>query len=183
MSRVPPASPEAIPAHLHDAFEMATKGHTPTGMRASLLYSPEASHRAHHWADYLRTETGVLTKRIQELAMLVVARELDCPFIWNAHARIGRDAGLSSQLVDALRDKKPLSGLRPDEKALIGFGQEWYRTRRVSQNTFDEVHTQFGAQGVAELVMLMGFYAMLAFNAAAFGLQVPPGHTETLLPV
>ena len=73
--------------------------------------------------------------------------------------------------------------MKPDEAALINFGQEYYRTRRITQKTFEETRSQIGVQGMAELVMLMGFYAMLAFNAAAFDVQVPPGNTEPLLPV
>ena len=187
MARVPPANKQSIPPHLHEVFDKATKGHVPTGMNASLLYSPEASVLAHHWADYLRSETGILPTRLKKLAMLVVARELDCPFIWNAHARLGKEAGLSSRLVDDLRDKKlpsgPVTDVKPDEAALINFGQEYYRTRRITQKTFEETRSQIGVQGMAELVMLMGFYAMLAFNAAAFDVQVPPGNTEPLLPV
>ena len=41
---------------------------------------------------YLRTESS-LPKKIQELAMLVTARENDCQYIWNAHAASARAAG------------------------------------------------------------------------------------------
>ena len=183
MLRVPPANQESMPPHLREVFAAATKGNIPTGMNASLLYSPEASERAHHWADYLRTETGILPRRLQKLAMLVVARELDCQFIWNAHAHPAQEAGLSAELVYNLRDKKPLPAMKADEKALIQFGQEYFRSRRVSQKTFDEIRSQLGVQGVAELVMLMGFYSMLACNAATFGVEVAPGNTEPLLPI
>ena len=47
--------------------------------------------KAHQWATllnhYLREESS-LPKKIQELAMLVTARELDCQHIWNAHAGV-----------------------------------------------------------------------------------------------
>ena len=43
--------------------------------------------------------------------MILTARELDCQFIWNAHAALARQAGLSDSLVDGLRDRKVLTGL------------------------------------------------------------------------
>ena len=49
---------------------------------------------------YLRTESS-LPKKIQELAMLVTARENDCQYIWNAHAASARAAGVSDATVDA----------------------------------------------------------------------------------
>jgi 4-carboxymuconolactone decarboxylase len=64
--------------------------------------------RAGELSSYLRQES-TLSSKIQELAMLVTARERDCQFIWNVHAASGRRAGLSDALVDALRDKRDRS--------------------------------------------------------------------------
>ena len=62
--------------------------------------------RANHLVDYLRT-ASTLPKKIQELAMLITARAMDCQFIWNAHAARGRREGLSDALVDALQQARP----------------------------------------------------------------------------
>ena len=95
--------------------------------------------KAHQWATllnhYLREESS-LTKKIQELAMLVTARELDCQHIWNAHAGSARKAGVPSELVDALRDRKQLPALAADEGAVVNYGREFFRTRRVSRGAF-----------------------------------------------
>ncbi len=115
--------------------------------------------------------------------MLVAARENDCQFIWNAHAPYGRRDGLRDDIVDALRDKKDLPNLAPDESAVVNYGREFFRTRRVSQATFDAAREQFGLQGLTELSTLLGCYAMLAFNVNAFGVELPAEHTEMALPV
>ena len=131
---------------------------------------------------YLRTETS-LEPRIRELGMLVAARENNCQFIWNAHAPMARTAGLKDHIVDALRDKKELTGLAPDEEAVVNYGREFFRTRRVSQTAFDAALAQFGVLGLTELTNLMGCYAMLAFNVNAFGVELPADRTEEALPV
>ena len=69
--------------------------------------------------------------------MLVTARENDCQYIWYAHAAAGRRAGLSDDLVNNLRDKRPLTGISAQESAEEEFGQEYFRTRRVSQAAID----------------------------------------------
>ena len=57
-------------------------------------------------------------------------------------------------------------------------------TRRVSQDTFQAALDQFGQQGFVELTTLMGYYAMLAFNANAVDLGVPHNlNGEEPLPV
>jgi 4-carboxymuconolactone decarboxylase len=144
--------------------------------------SPEMAKRAMHLSAYLRNESS-LPKKIQELAMLIAARNMDCQYIWNAHAAPGRREGLSDGLVDALRDKRPPPELAADESAAIALGTEFYQTHRVSQETFDAALEQFGRQGFAELVGLMGYYAMLSFNANAVVLDLPGNMSEPVLPV
>jgi 4-carboxymuconolactone decarboxylase len=185
MARIPAAARERIPQSLQDAFDTVvhSRGGLPrTGPASVMINSPEACRRAFHFSDYLRNES-TLAKPIQELAMLVVARELDCQYVWNAHAASGKRTGLSAELVEALRDKKPLPSLKPEEAAVIKYGQEFYHTHRVSRGTFQEALELFGPQSLSELTMLMGFYAMLAFNVNAFDVDLPDERTEPILPV
>ena len=114
---------------------------------------------------------------------LLAARENDCQFIWNAHAPPARREGLRDELVDALRDKKELPSPAEDEMAVINYGREFFRTRRVSQESFDAVVAHFGVNGVTELTTLMGCYAMLAFNVNAFGVELPEDRIEEALPI
>jgi hypothetical protein len=60
---------------------------------------------------------------------------------------------------------------------------EFFKTHKVSPATFQAALEQFGAQGLTELTTLMGYYALLAFNANAFEIDVPEARTEPLLPV
>lgn len=185
MARIPAAAREGIPHDLQAAFDaiIQSRGGQPrTGPVTIMMNSPEACLRAFHFSDYLRN-ASTLAKHVQELAMLVVARELDCQYIWNAHAASGKGAGLSAALVAGLRDKTALPPLKPEEAAVIKYGQEFYRTHRVSRGTFQEALEQFGTQGLAELTMLMGFYALLAFHLNAFDADLPEQRTEPVLPV
>ena len=65
---------------------------------------------------------------------------------------------------------------------MVAFGQEYFRTRRVIQATFDTALKEFGVRGLAELTRLMGYYALLAFNINAFEM-LPEGGEEAILPV
>ena len=80
---------------------------------------------------------------------------------------------MSDALVDALRDRAPLPPMSVEEAVVITLGLEFFQTNRVSQATFDMALEQFGPQGLVELTTLMGFYAMLAFNANAVDLGLP----------
>ena len=185
MARIPTLARDTVPENQKTTFDdlVQQRGGIPTtGPGSVVLNAPEVAQRVLGLALYLRTETS-LDPRIRELGMLVTARENDCQFIWNAHAPEGRAAGLRDEIVDALRDKKELPGLAPDEDAVVNYGREFFRTRRVSQATFDAALAQFGVLGVTELTNLMGCYAMLAFNVNAFEVGLPAERTEEELPV
>lgn len=185
MGRVSTASRDNIPAPLQAAFDAMAQGRggvPQIGPASVMINSPEACSRAFHFSEYLRNQS-TLPKHVQELAMLVVARELDCQYIWNAHAASGKQAGITPGVVEALRDRQTLPPAKPEEAAVIKYGQEFYRTHRVSKGAFQQAHEHFGTQGMAELTMLMGFYAMLAFNLNGFDVDLPAQRTEPILPV
>ena len=185
MARTPTVTRDQVPEPLRAAFDAETAssgGVVATGPGSVMINSPEMRRRANHLVDYLRTES-TLPKKIQELAMLITARAMDCQFIWNAHAARARREGLSDALVDALRDKRPLPPLPTDEATVVNYGTEFFTTHKVSQATFQAALDQFGAQGLTELTTLMGYYALLAFNANAFEIDLPTERTEPVLPV
>ena len=186
MPRFPMASRDAVPQDQVDAFDAlvsARGGVVPEfGPIAVQLHVPEVAQRGEVLRAYLRAEGSTLSDNVAELAMITTARELDCLFIWHAHAAAGRKAGLSNALVDALRDKQELPPLTSTESAVINYGQEFFRTRRVSQATFNAALAEFGPRGLVELTNLMGYYSVLAFNISAFE-QLPPPSDGPVLPV
>jgi 4-carboxymuconolactone decarboxylase len=147
-----------------------------------MIHVPNAHRLVNAVNKYLRSESS-LPKKLQELAMLVTARELDCQHIWNAHAASARQAGVRNEIVDALRDRKELPGLAADEAAVVHYGREFFRTHRVSRGAFQAALEQFGRQGVVELSLIMGNYSLLALLINSFDTDLPPERTEPLLPV
>ena len=185
MASLPLATRESVPEGQRAAFDEMVKGLGAVpryGPGSVMIHVP----KAHQWATllnhYLREESS-LPKKVKELAMLVTARELDCQHIWNAHAGSARKAGVRNDLVDALRDRKELPTLAPDEAAVVHYGREFFRTHRVSRGAFQAALEQFGRQGVVELGLVMGNYSLLALLINSFDTDLPPDRTEPLLPV
>ena len=185
MARLPAATRDSVPEAQRDIFDEMVKGlgSVPRyGPGSVMIHVP----KAHRWATglnhYLRDESS-LPKKVQELAMLVTAREQDCQHIWNAHAASARQAGVPNALVDALRDRKELPALAADEAAVVHFGREFFRTHRVSRGAFQAALEQFGRQGVVELGLTLGNYSLLALMINSFDSDLPPDRTEPLLPV
>ena len=186
MARIPTASRDSVPPDQLQAFDeyVAERGSIPdAGPLSVMIHVPELIKRGEHLRAYLRGDESSLPANIRELGMLLAAREMDCQFIWNAHAAMGRRSGLSDEIVNNLRDKSELTGLSPAESAVIEYGREFFRTHRVSQANFDNAMEHFGTRGLVELTTLMGYYACLAFNINAFEVGLPADVTELPLPV
>jgi 4-carboxymuconolactone decarboxylase len=147
-----------------------------------MIHVPKAHQLMNAVNKHLRSESS-LPKKLQELAMLVTARELDCQYIWNAHAASARESGIGDATVDALRDRKELPKLADDESAVVRYGQEFFRTHRVSRGAFQAVLEQLGRQGAVELGLVMGNYSLLALLVNTFDVDLPPDRKEPLLPV
>src|SRR5690242_247637 len=130
LMRLPPATRESVPQDQRDAFDEVVKGYGSIpkyGPGSVMINVPKAHQKVIALNRHLRNSTNV-SKKLQELAMLVTAREFDCQYIWNAHAASGRSLGIADGVVDALRDRKELPKLPADELAVIRFGQEMMRT-------------------------------------------------------
>jgi hypothetical protein len=83
MARTPLVTRDRVSEHLRAAFDAETAtsgGAVATGPGSGMINSPEMRRRANHLVNYLRNES-TLPKKIQELAMLVTARAMDCQFI------------------------------------------------------------------------------------------------------
>jgi 4-carboxymuconolactone decarboxylase len=165
-----------------DAF-VRERGKVPdAGPYALLLHMPEVAQRLEALRVCIREEKS-LSQRIQELVMLTVAREMDCAYIWHAHAAIARETGVQNGVVDDLREKRALTGLDADQQAAVDFARELLRNRKVAEATFDRARTSFGRRGTLTLTNLVGCYAMLAYVMNAYELEAPEHATEKALPV
>jgi len=185
MARIPFVTPNDVPANERPAFDsfVQKRGRTPdSGPYALLLHMPELAQRTESLRLYVREETS-LPQKIQELVMLTVAREMDCGYIWHAHAAEARKLGVRGDIVDNLRDKRDLTGLDKDEQAAVDFARELLRNRKVGKTTFDRASASFGQRGTLTLTNLIAAYAMLAYNMNTYELEVPKHASEKALPV
>jgi 4-carboxymuconolactone decarboxylase len=145
------------------------------------LHSPVLGERMRAVNQYLRFETE-LGRRLTELAILVTARELDQQFEWTAHEPAALAEGLSREIIDVVKHRRPADGLGAEESAIIAFGREVLRERRVRPETFTRAVELFGHEGVVNLAALIGNYAATAILLNAVDQHVHP-ERQPLLPL
>ena len=180
MARIPLVTRDQVAATeqpAYDAFMASRQGRPNIGPYSLLLHMPEMAQRLEALRTYIRDEAS-LPQRLQELVMISVAAEMGCAFIWYAHAAAARQAGLRGDIVDNIRDKRPLVNLDADEQTVIDFTRELLQHRKVSRPTFDAATARFGQRGAMTLTNLVACYAVLAYNMNTYELEAPAHATE-----
>ena len=184
MARLPEVTRDAVTEELREAFDalVADSGGTvPLGPGAVAALSPEMALRRRPLSNYVRWEL-TLPQHVQELAILATARQMDCAYVWNAHAPLARKAGVSAEVVDAMRDSSPLPAMAADESAVVAFVTEMLTAHRVSQEAYDAALAQFGTRQTVDIVALVGQYVTNACFLNAFEVALPET-AEPVLPV
>ena len=183
MARIPLVTRDQIvekekPAY--DAFMQSRANRPNIGPYSLLLHMPEMAQRLEALRTHIRDEAS-LPQKLQELAMISVAREMSCAFIWYAHAAAARQAGVRDDIVDNIREKHALTNLDPEEQTVVDFTREVLRNRKVSRPTFDAATARFGQRGTMTLTNLIACYAVLAYNMNTYELEAPAHPTERAL--
>ena len=184
MTRLPEVTRDAVAEELRDAFDSLVAesgGSVPLGPGAVAALSPEMALRRRPLSNYVRWEL-TLPQHVQELAILATARQMDCPYVWNAHAPLARREGVSTGLVDAMRERTPLPAMADDESTVVTFVTEMLSSHRVSQEAHDAVIARFGVRQTVDLIALVGQYVTNACFLNAFEVALPET-SEPVLPV
>lgn len=176
-----PRFPEIAPADLTPA-QKRMMDHYATGWQGRLqglprhhamtLRSPDFAMRITQVSDYFRADTS-LPQRLNELAILLVARHMESQFEWGLHSVWAVKAGLAQSIVDAIPAGGKPAGLAPDEEVVYDFVVELLETHRVSAATFARTKAAIGEQQYVDLVAVTGYYTLVAMELAAAGPDVP----------
>jgi hypothetical protein len=132
----------------------------------------------------LGVPTGVgspVGPRYFQLAVLIMAREIDQQFEWSAHEPAGLRQGLEQSVIDVVKYGKDVAGLADKDATLITFGRMLYREHHVSGELWQKMIGHFGRQHTVQLMMIMGDYFRVGFMMNAVDQHLPP-ERQALLP-
>lgn len=146
-----------------------------------LLRSPVLGQRMFDLWHYLRWETSVPLK-LNELAILIIARQWRSQVEWYAHAPLAIKAGLSPDIATELKANKRPANMPPEEALVYDFVGELTSKRAVSDETFVRAKKLFSDQQIVDLTMVAGGYVATAMLLAMAEQSVPPGKEEPFKP-
>lgn len=117
---------------------------------------------------------GRLPGRLRELVILRTALHCACTYEWCHHVIIARREGVGDHEIAAVRRDPAAGSWSSVERAALQAADELHGAGLVGDRTWSALAATLTEDQVIELVMLVGFYHMVAFCLRTFGVQVEP---------
>lgn len=151
--------------------------HGVRGPFAVLMHSPGLAQKVMQAGAQVRLNS-LLSQVERELAILAVAREKDATYEWASHVRVGRTAGMSEQVIDAVRYRKETNGLAEDERDIIEFVRQLLQTNKVDDVLFESLQSRKGTRWLVELTATIGQYQYISAINTTFGVVAAPDEDQ-----
>ena len=164
-----------------DEIRSGPRGGSPHGPFMAWLQSPKFADRAQKLGEYLRFNAQ-MEKRLSELAILTVARHWTAQYEWFAHKTFALKAGLQSNIIDSIAEKKRPDFVNDDEAAVYDFSMELHNTHQVNDEAYNTVVQHIGKAGAVDLVGLLGYYTLVSMTLNVYQVSLPDGEPDPLKP-
>jgi 4-carboxymuconolactone decarboxylase len=140
----------------------------------AFLHHPHLGMAVQEVSRRLRFE-GVLTHRIREIVILVVAASQQSDYEWGAHEAIAIDVGVAPDDVARMARGEPVAFADPAEDAAAALARSLVATGDADDALYARAATALGDRGVIEVSTTVGVYQLLAQQMRLFRVPGPPG--------
>lgn len=173
MSRLKDIPPEQLTPEQATIFERLAAGRGRIlGPYKIWIHSPTVADGMEHIGTYLNKQS-TLSKREVETAIIMIAQHWDSPYVRFAHVRDGKEAGLTQEAIDALLAGDDPGFTDPHERAVHRLAAASIARRNLSDVEFAEIEAVLGRAGIAEVLVLLGYYTAVAMGMRVHEVPVP----------
>jgi 4-carboxymuconolactone decarboxylase len=167
-SQLPPAGAALFAAM---SAKRKARGEGFGGPYLALLNHPELARRIEDLGFFLKFE-GVLPRPVYQFIVLSVAQSTGATFAWHDHVQHALAAGLPREVIDSIRAGRTQTLPHPYAllRAILASTMAW---QAVPDDLQARTITEWGAEGLVEIVVLSGFYQMFAAINQGFDIRPP----------
>jgi 4-carboxymuconolactone decarboxylase len=149
----------------------ATRGRVPTPYRI-WIQSPKLAEPLQELGAFLSKEIS-LSRREYEIAVLLIARHWQAEYVFDVHARDAADAGFSESVIADIRAGSSPELTDPRERLVCDIVRGFAQPTSPDDELFDDALTKLGHKGVAELLVLCGYFTSVSLAMKLY--RVSPG--------
>lgn len=180
MSRLSAVSRDQLPAQqrrFYDAVQAIRRRPVSGPFIVLMNSSPDLAARFAHLGHYFHSrgqaDESILPLRVRAFVSLAGSRALDAPYEWAAWINWALDAGVAAETADAIREGRVPPQLTAEEKLIMALCTRLVSgDHRVDPATFSAALEHFGTRGLVELVVTLGYFAMIALPLNAFEMEM-----------
>ena len=146
------------------------------------LRSPGIGNLVQQLGEEIRFRSS-LSGKLNELAILVTARNWTSQYEWVAHHKLALEGGLAPKIAECIAQGLRPEGMDPDETLVYEFSRELQDTQGVSDEMYARAVARLGERGVVDLISVNGFYVLVSMCLNVDRTPVPPGTPLPLPPL
>jgi 4-carboxymuconolactone decarboxylase len=174
MNRTLEIPPEKLTAEQTKIFEQLTAGRGRIlGPYKIWIHSPPVASGMEQIGTFLNKRSS-LSPREVEIGILVIAEHWKADYVRTAHIREGKRVGLSQETIDAILAGGDPKLTDPHERAVHRFAAALVSGTRLSDAEFAEIEQAIGRAGIAEVLVLLGYYTSVSMAMKVHEVPIPP---------
>lgn len=136
----------------------------------TMLHHPALTKAVSSAGKILRFQ-GTLPGNIREAVILYVAGATRSSYEWAAHIEMAVKEGVQEEILSFLKKHRPFADFPEPYCDVIEAAQMCLEKRSLPSSLQDRLIEQYGKKGLVELVLLAGFYQMIAAFLNAFDIE------------
>lgn len=173
MSRLLELPPEQQTPEQKKVFEQLVAGRGRIlGPYKIWIHSPTVASGMERIGTFLNKFSS-LSKREVEIGILVIAQHWQGDYVRQAHIREGKAAGLSQETIDAILAGQDPKLADAHERAAHRFAEALVSGAKLSDTEFAEIEQVLGREGIAEVLVLLGYYTSVALAMKVHEVPIP----------
>jgi 4-carboxymuconolactone decarboxylase len=174
MDRILDVSPDQLTSEQKSIFERLVAGRGRIlGPYRVWIHSPTIASGMEQIGTFLNKRSS-LSEREVEMVIILIARHWQGDYVKTAHVRMGKKVGLSDAVIDALLAGNDPKLTDPHEAAVHRFASAMIASRKLPDAEFAEIEKALGRAGIAEVLVLLGYYTSVALGMKVHEVPVPP---------
>jgi 4-carboxymuconolactone decarboxylase len=176
MTRIPPIDPARLDTEQRAVYDAIASGPR-KGVRGPLavwLHRPQLADRAQALGRYCRYDSS-LPPRLSELSIMLMGRYWLAEYEWAAHKPFALEAGVSPDVLDAIRDGREPVFARRDEALVHAFMQQLHARHAIDDALYADLEREIGRDGLVDLVGVAGYYTLISMTIKVFDVPPPAG--------
>jgi len=136
------------------------------------IHSPTVADGMEHIGTFLNKQSSLSTREV-EIGILVIAQHWDADYVRQAHIKAGKAAGLAQETIDAILAGGDPKLADPHERAVHCFAASLVGGAKLPDAEFAEIEKTIGRAGVAEVLVLLGYYTSVALGMKVHEVPIP----------